>query len=447
MRNFHEDTWQECTGRIIALTARLAMVGKGADGEPLRRLSDCAACIAAGDCMGAYACYHRVVSALMAVPARRISGDMFMDYLIYLAVECEHPFALSAASGRLDEAELAVFRGDLATLGSLAALDWRDISRLCAERQRDDKQKSRYASDDISRMSSAAWTGLDPRFVPKEKSAAQAPALPVLPAPRESEWLPWAYGEKGLRGEYAADEALEEIYLELMRSPDWRGSCEDIWNLFSQYGSGIFLKERNLAFANGKLAPLPENGETFAELSAQQAARHMLSDTVLDFMRGGVSAPVSLCGAPGSGRHSLARSMANEFPELRTVFVCAKDESLPALITHLGGQPLRFMLVADGAPNRDLTALCGPYGNILLLCISEDAGRGELCPTVIHLDKPDLDCFVKTINEFIAALDENCAADSAIIRSIALDCQINSRDCLNAAAAKLAAKRYVANKL
>ena len=67
-----------------------------------------------------------------------------------------------------------------------------------------------------------------------------------LQPPAEGEWPAWSYGEKGMRGEYAADEVLEEIYISLTESDNWKSAAQDLFNLFASSGTGVLLRSRTL---------------------------------------------------------------------------------------------------------------------------------------------------------------------------------------------------------
>lgn len=450
MRNFHDSSARDGAARLLALTGRLTILNEKDPQSPLKLLASTASAMLAGDCMGAYLQYHALCRALAASPARRVSGDLFLDHLIWLAIEYEHPFALSAAEGRLDEAELMLFQNDLEVLGELAALGSADISRMCIRRSRDMQNRSRYARDDISVMSTAAWGGTEPK--PRQFKDAQLPGDIMAPPqpPAEGEWLGWNYGDKEPRGEYAADEVLEEMYLRLMEAPSWKSMAEDLFNLFASCGTGKFLKYRIFDFyAPNALqgAALPASA---AQLSCQEAARQALTDRVIDFMRGGVPSPVLISGAQAMGKATLALSMAEEFPELRIVRVLQADEGQArALMAQLGRQPLRFMLFMPNAQNIQpaaLRAFCGHElpPNVLPVATAAAAAGFEAFPARISIAPLELDTLALAAKELVAAYSPYGAADAAWIRNAAVDHQLDAKDALNLAAAKLIAAQYIA---
>ena len=125
-----------------------------------------------------------ITAALLACGARRVSGDLWLDYLLSLVLERPHAFAVMAANGRMDEAERIAMRADLAILGELATLDGAHLYRMAAERHRELQLKPRHAKDNISLLSSAVWAGGSIRPAPAanaKKFAAKNNAAGSLP--------------------------------------------------------------------------------------------------------------------------------------------------------------------------------------------------------------------------------------------------------------------------
>ena len=153
MRNYNDSSARDAAARLLSLVNRVTILREKEPSDALKLLAGAAECIINGDCMGAYIKHCALCRALIKSPARRVSGSIFTDYLIHLAVGYEHSFALSSATGMLDEAQLMLFRSDLSALGELSTLDSADISRMTMQRSRELNSRSRYAKDDISVMS------------------------------------------------------------------------------------------------------------------------------------------------------------------------------------------------------------------------------------------------------------------------------------------------------
>ena len=465
MRDFRECGPLEGAQRLFTLISHLTILRDDSPRSPLTILTELSFAVAFGDSAGVYRLYHDLTRALLLHPARRVSGDLFMDYLLYLAVEREHPFAKMAAAGSLEEAERLAMKSDLAALGELATLDWTNLCRMAAERARDIQLKPRYAKDEISVMSAAAWTGSTPRHSPATPPSDGKPAgatVPPFPLPEDSDWLPWHYGESELRGEYASDEALEEVYFRLMKSPDWRILCDDLWNLFASYGSGPFLQSRVFRYENGKLlsgkasqAYAPEHMQSYVPVSFHERQRVALTDHVIRFMRGGKAAPVLLYGPEGSGKTALVESLVEDLPELRLVRVDGyAGESLAPLLALLSGQPLRFLLLLDDVPlntprSRPLLCSCTGGGlpdNVLPVATAREQGELSRFPFPLRLVWPKLADFIGIVTELLEADGFAEEAARGWVRNAAVDYQVDAHESLTMAAACLIAQRYRAER-
>lgn len=450
MRNFHDCSARDGAQRLLALTGRLTMLRSRDESDPMALLYDIAECILLGQLMGAYMKHHALCRALAQSPARRVSGSLFVDYLIWLAVENEHPFALSSAKGLLDEAELMLFQNDLDVLGELASLDSSDIARMCIQRDRELRNHSRYAKDDISVMSTAAWGGTEPKLKRGNDMPLPGDLMAPPQPPAEAEWLTWDYGEREVRGEYASDEVLEEMYLRLMEAPSWKSMAKDLFNMFASSGTGIFLKGRVLVQKEGAGLECDKGIFDALQLTCQAEARQALSERIIDFMRGGKSTPVLLYGADSMGKATLVRSMAEEFPELRLVYACpASCAEADTLLERLGNQPLRFMLFIENAEDeawhhmlmRSLGARAPR--NVLVAASAKSSAGSDDFPEKIGFNRLDLDAFVRTAAEFVLEYMPYAKADEAWLRNAAVDYQLDAQRELNIAAAELIASRYV----
>ncbi len=450
MRNFHDCSARDGAERLLALTGRLTMLGQGDESSPMALLQDIAECILSGQLMRAYMKHHALCRALAQSPARRVSGSLFTDYLIWLAVENEHPFALSSAQGLLDEAELMLFQNDLDVLGELASLDASDISRMCIQRGRELRNHSRYARDDISVMSTAAWGGTEPKLKRGNDMPLPGDLMAPPQPPAEAEWLTWDYGEREVRGEYAADEVLEEMYLRLMESPSWKSMAKDLFNMFASSGTGIFLKGRVLLQRDGAILECAKQPSCALQLTCQAEARQALSERIIDFMRGNKANPVLLYGADAMGKATLVRSMAEEFPELRLVCATpANGREAVMLLERLERQPLRFMLFMENADDEVWKPMlrhslgAGAPRNVLVAASAASSAGFDDFPEKIGFNRLDLDAFVRTAAEFVLEYMPYAKADEAWLRNAAVDYQLDAQRELNIAAAELIASRYM----
>ena len=454
MRNYNDSSARDTAARLLSLVNRVTILREKEPSDALKLLAGAAECIINGDCMGAYIKHCALCRALIKSPARRVSGSIFTDYLIHLAVGYEHSFALSSATGMLDEAQLMLFRSDLSALGELSTLDSAAISRMTIQRSRELNSRSRYAKDDISVMSTAAWGGTEPKPMPHNKEAM--PAEAALQPPAEGEWPAWSYGEKGMRGEYAADEVLEEIYISLTESDNWKSAAQDLFNLFASSGTGVLLRSRTLECrTDGQRAWLEEaaQNECAVQLSCQEKARQTLSEQVIAFMRGTKPSCVLIYGPEAMGKATLARAMADEFPELRLIQACpVNGAEIRSLFAYLGAQPLRFMLLMENADTyspawrallNECTGAAVPQNVMCVATSSSSAGFAGF-PVRIGLENMELDAFAKTAEELSAARAPYIDTDAAWIRNAAVDYQLDPHDEFNVSSASLIAVRFIA---
>lgn len=383
---------------------------------------------------GALGAYHRLTEYMLSSPARRVTGDLWRDQLLYEIIQTEHPFALSAARGMRDEAQLSAMRERLWVMGELSTLTSERIARLISERGR-----SSRAGDPVAMKSTAIWSGGSisglPRRGAEEEQAAQLPL----------EFTPWKYGEAGLTDSFVSDEALEEMYRRFLESSDWAGLTEDVWSFFASYGTGEFLRHRFFIInENGRLDPM-EEPEAIVPLSAYEEQHGRLMENTIRFMRGESALNTLLSGGMGTGKTAQAASLLQELPEVRMIIAPEGEiRHVPSLINRLSGQPLKFILLlddiaADGDGIRLLSSVTAGFRamppNILIYATSRSEG-GPL-PGRIAFRYPALKEFTGMISELLEAAGKY--PDAQAIHNAALDHQVDARERLTVAGALMIA--------
>lgn len=420
-------------GQAMALFARSTLIphspSMAALGKMLEQLY-------AGALPEACRSYHDALSLMLRSPARRVSGSLFVDQLFYLALQHENPFARAAAAGIRDEALFKAMEEELQVLGELSELKTADFIAMAQDRRRSSK-----ARDDISARSAAVWSGAP---VPSAKPQPQEEPiqLPLAFAPME-------YGDLGLIDSFVSDEALEEIYLRLLETNDWASLTEDLWNFFSAYGTGEFLRRRAFCIKNGELSPLPEQViAPLIPLSMYEAQHTCLMENTIRFMRGESCSSLLLTGEAGAGKTAHVASLLHELPEVRLVLASAGDlEALNALLPALARQPLKFILLLDDIdPEGDeLRLFCSRTlgfaalpSNVLLYGTSRLPGPGPFDGT-LSFPYPNLNQFSAMIAELLE--NDGAYVDRRSVHNAAVDHQVDAREKLTFRGARAVADR------
>lgn len=432
--------------------ALLYRSGRAGDDPALIQLRALMEGLLAFDLTGAVYAYHQLTAALLQKGDRRVSGDLFKDHLLGLAVHQAHAFARMAAKGQRDEALWLLMQEELSVLGSLSQLTSQDVARYTRERQQALAMRPRQGKDALSVVATAAWGGGSTRPLPREDGEGPIPQPgPFLKAPFA--FTPWQYGEPGLTDAYAADEALEEIYLRLLSAKDWGQLTEDLYNFFASYGCGLFLQHRGFRLEpDGSLTPLPESAFTpLIPTSLYEGERVRLMENTIRFLRGEPSENVLLYGGAGTGKTAYVLSLLHEFPAARLILA---DPGEPAALTRLlqtlAGQPHRFLVLLDhmdpAAPSAQTLSgrLCGgrllPDNVRLYATARENSPAHPLFPLALPFPYPSLSAFTRLVAEILEA--EGIAGDPQAIHQACVDHQVDVRERLCFTGAKMLAEQF-----
>ena len=404
------------------------------------------------DLTGAVYAYHQMTAALLQKGDRRVSGDLFKDHLLGLAVHEAHAFARMAARGQREEALWLLMQEELSVLGSLSQLTSQDVARYTRERQQALAMRPRQGKDALSVVATAAWGGGSTRPLPREDGEGPIPQPgPFLKAPFA--FTPWQYGEPGLTDAYAADEAMEEIYLRLLSAKDWGQLTEDLYNFFASYGCGPFLQHRGFRLEpDGSLTPLPESAFTpLIPTSLYEGERVRLMENTIRFLRGEPSENALLYGGAGTGKTAYVLSLLHEFPAARLILADPGDPAaLPRLLQTLAGQPHRFLVLLDhmdtAAPSAQTlcSSLCGgrllPDNVRLYATARENSPAHPLFPLALPFPYPSLSAFTRLVAEILEA--EGIAGDPQAIHQACVDHQVDVRERLCFTGAKMLAEQF-----
>ena len=112
----------ESARRITFLLNRLTVLRTLLRTDPAARLVELCDAVAAGDGTAAAARYHSMTAALLDQPTRRVTGDIFKDFLFAEILESSNRFSLMAAAGHSDPPVMLAMEKDLRILQELFAL-------------------------------------------------------------------------------------------------------------------------------------------------------------------------------------------------------------------------------------------------------------------------------------------------------------------------------------
>ena len=408
-------------GQAAALFARSTLM-QGSPG--LAKLGEMLDRLYVGAVAEACRSYHDAIGLMLNSPARRVSGSLLTDQLLYILLQQEHPFAQAAAAGNEDEALFKAMEEELQVLGLLSAFTTEDFVSISQ-----DRRKAGKVRDNISAKSAAVWAGQPVPSTRTQSGDEQTLQLPLAFAPME-------YGDLGLSDSFVSDEALEEIYLRLLETHDWAALTKDLWNFFASYGTGDFLRYRAFCIKKGSLAPLPEKIiAPLLPLSLYEAQHTRLMDNTIRFMRGESCCPMLLTGEGGVGKTAHVVSLLHELPEVRMV-LCSKGdlEALGNILPKLAAQPLKFILLLDDIDpecdemrlfaSRTLGFAAMP-DNVLMYGTSREPGPGPYW-TSLAFPYPNLNQFANMICELLE--NDGIPMDRRTVHNAAVDHQVDARE-------------------
>lgn len=409
--------------QLLLLLGRLTVLRGATQTLPLVHLSALCDALVEGNALEAVYEYHAMTTALLEAGSRRVTGNIWKDFLFAQLLESPNLFAKMAASGRPDPPVTAAMAHDLKLLQELFALESptlidyidavsKNVEKTQVERVRSN-QKWVQREERISRMASSAW-GLGKMEVdfPAESVPPPAPIhRPVaaeLPQERDvDEWIHWQYDEPAAPLDYVADEALAILYRQFLSSEDWGELTDSLQEFHAHYGCGEFLRYRLFASLNGRLYGMEDDQSPAwdAVLSVGQQ-KELLYANVLRFLHTGKGQNTLLYGADGMGKTSLLLSLMDELPELRLVILPPSLENVHDIMLSLSKQPFRFLALIDDATMeaesyrrfKAASTFNRGYSNLLLCATSsEPAPDASLFSLQIHFPMPSFDEFCRVV--------------------------------------------------
>ena len=436
MQDLNQCEPREVCEQLAPLLSRSFLLRGGA---PAASLFSFLGALNDGDLLLAVSSYHDLRAALFECPARRVSGDLWRDYLLHVLLCEPHAFARQAAAGQLDDAVSAMMLEELSVLGTLSTLSDELLIRLAQSRSRALKLKPRQARDNIEMFSNAVWSGGSARALPTP--AEQKPSA----SPSYSGELAFSalkYGEPGLDGSFVADGALEELYARLLEDPRWETQIEGLRCFFASYGCGIFLRERAFRYTQGALHPLPARAVApLPEPVCFPKEHEQILDHVIRFMQGEPPMHMLLCGGAGMGKSAQILSLVHELPEVRLV-VAGPDADFFHLFSLIAAQPSKFLLLLDDVSPASLCSrdFCALPENVLVVVTSRAQEQNlEWAQRIVlpALKAEAFNAFVESVLEYNRVL-----CDASDVHNACVDYQVDARSHLSVAAALRLAERF-----
>ncbi|MGI6151549.1 MAG: DUF815 domain-containing protein [Christensenellales bacterium] len=345
----------ESARRITFLLNRLTVLRTLLRTEPATKLVELCDAVAAGDATSAAGRYHSMTAALLDQPTRRVTGDIFKDFLFSEILESSNRFSLMAAAGHEDPPVMLAMEKDLRILQELFGLtcstlmDW--IGNLRKSQPARTAETRRYSNEEhISRMASSAWGG---GFFQKDKLRARTPepaAAAKLPDKLElSSWVRWEYSDPGERIIYVADDGLAVIYRLFLAEEDWGRLVKPLYDFHRQFGCGEFLRYRIFADTDeGIIGMELHDAPVWDEITVSNGQKERLYANTLRFLHTGKGEHALLYGPGGMGKSSLVLALAKELPEIRLMFMARRDfASCMNTLRMLQEQPFRFIAFFD----------------------------------------------------------------------------------------------------
>lgn len=415
---------------LLSILNRLTVMRASLDTEPFTAMSKMLNSILRNKLFDAEMYYHEMTHALMESKARRVSGNLFTDYILYRIIEVPNSFSIAAAQGFIDTPVYAAMREDLAILLTASKLNSSDIQRWLelASGERIDR-----TSDRITEMASAALGGLTHNVPPRETQKVEP--IPLKYA--SFSCLSWDYGEFELRDSYISDSALEEIYMRCLAN-DRSGLIDDLWSFFDSYGTGDFLKHNVFEFVSkhGEYEIVPYNKsiisyEDAAECLYEEQRNSLISNTIA-FMRDDEVKNTLITGASGMGKTTMVFALLHELQEVRLVKISGQDVravfKLGELAETLSKQPLKFVLLVDDcdtnmAEIENQLKKSLPQ-NILVYCTAVEPKISHVFQSYINLENLSVANFAKFIYRKLS--ETGIEFDLSEITSAIMDYQLET---------------------
>lgn len=374
--------------------------------------------------------YHSLTSLLLDAPIRRVTGDIWKDYLFAELIEVPNRFSTMATTGTMDPAVKEAMGHDLQLvqdlfyLNSEQIIEWIDRMKQEYRPMEQPKTKTEQVhNDSITQLAESAWFGIASLKKPQHTEETIETKEPetmeklLMDELQTEQWIGWLYSEPAQQVDYIADEALALLYRKFLAEDDWGMLLDDLIWFFHHYGTGIFLRYRWFVADAEKFYGIDVD-ETKAikwdDLYGVDRAKEKLFANVLSFLYRSQADNTILYGAQGMGKTSLATSimMEPEMSELRFVYLIPKDAfQIYEIVHELGKQPFHFIVFLDEWPmgEEDYQILKRAMGgrmvprNILFFMTAEQQPTDRtMFPLQISFSDPNFEEFQQSVLDIMS---------------------------------------------
>ena len=361
--------------------------------------------------------YSRMTAQLLESHSRRVSGNLFADYVIAMLCEDENEFSRACAKHELNDSLRNAFLSDVQILLQITQLNSEKITEYV------NSTDAAKAADKISDLTSAVWGGSIAVHNNKNDNAFSL--------------ISWNYTENEPIVSYVTDDILTGVY-DTIITGDAQECVNALTELFENCGTGMFLRYRLFVSDENRLLSgiddsfLPEN--LLPVLFSEQYA--CLEEGIREFAEKGKRSNSLLSGAQGTGKTTMCLMTERSFPELSFVYVTAFSmPNIKSLFEKLSAQPLHFIVIFDDV--KDFTEIKPYIGtflqpqNVMCVCISGNEADCDIFDLNIKIPVLDPATAAKYICD-ISFTEESVEA----VRNMCMDIQIETKKALGFGAVK-----------
>lgn len=342
--------------------------------SPLKLIMGYCDAILSKDFKEAVDIYIKLCSDLILQRCRRVTGNIWKDFVFSQLFEQEHKFAQLAKQRIWDPLLNNAFKSDLKALEMLFNIDSSDLLEMINNEQEIHKsiQKETFekpiaetVDDGISKIAMIAWAGnSDANEVAKSlKNTKQLKkntkqnnlidnkidnrAINNAKLDIDIKKLPnWSYDEAGKHVVYESDNHLSDLYRYFLTNKKWEDNIQKLYDFFSINGTSEFLKHRFFIALDDTLEGIDSfDAPEWDEIICTKNQKERLYANTLKYFHTSKADNVLLYGNAGMGKSTMVYSIFKEITDIRMIIVaCKRFEDVIKLIKKIQSQPFKFVL-------------------------------------------------------------------------------------------------------